>query len=237
MTVALVLAMSGGALAASKWRITSVSQIKPSVVAQLKGKAGKPGPVGPNGAQGPVGLPGPQGTAGAAGKDGTNGVSVTSKALTALDSACSKEGGSEFSSASGSTLACNGKEGSPWTAGGTLPAGASLKGVFGASIAASGVQPLDNPVSFGIPLQSAPTVHYFKVGETPTAGSGCTGDVTSPGAEEGNLCVFASIEEDILVGGGFEVKVENTSSYGFYVTALSKEAGHAEFAGTWAVAG
>ena len=40
MTLALVFAMAGGAYAAKKYIITSKSQIKPSVWAQLKGKNG-----------------------------------------------------------------------------------------------------------------------------------------------------------------------------------------------------
>jgi hypothetical protein len=39
-TVALVFAMSGGAFAASKYLLTSTKQIKPSVLAKLKGNRG-----------------------------------------------------------------------------------------------------------------------------------------------------------------------------------------------------
>ena len=63
MTLALVFAMAGGAYAAGKFVVTSTKQIKPSVLAQLKGKAGPAGPQGPQGPQGPAG------TAGANGKD------------------------------------------------------------------------------------------------------------------------------------------------------------------------
>jgi hypothetical protein len=43
VTLALVFAMTGGAYAASKFIITSTKQIKPSVLSQLKGKAGPAG--------------------------------------------------------------------------------------------------------------------------------------------------------------------------------------------------
>ena len=79
MTLALVFAMSGGAFAAGKFLITSTKQIKPSVLASLKGKAGAAGPAGATGAAGPagpvgaVGATGPQGPAGAAGAKGDAG--------------------------------------------------------------------------------------------------------------------------------------------------------------------
>jgi hypothetical protein len=69
-TLALVFAMSGGALAASKYLITSTQQISPKVVKSLKGKAGKTGKTGPTG---PIGLAGPQGKEGASGKEGKAG--------------------------------------------------------------------------------------------------------------------------------------------------------------------
>lgn len=66
-TLALVFAMSGGALAASKYLITSTKQISPKVIKSLKGKAG------PRGKQGLAGPTGPAGKEGQAGKNGENG--------------------------------------------------------------------------------------------------------------------------------------------------------------------
>jgi Collagen triple helix repeat (20 copies) len=94
-TMALLLAMSGSALAASKeftaetksrefsYLITSISQISPKVQAELKatGKAGRAGPAGApgapgsNGSQGPAGFPGAEGAPGIKGAPGNEGKS------------------------------------------------------------------------------------------------------------------------------------------------------------------
>src|ERR1700752_1864294 len=87
-TVALVFAMSGGAYAAGHFLITSTKQIKPSVLAKLKGKTGPAGAKGANGASGAPGPQGPVGPAGAAGagtpgpegKPGAAGENVTTRA-------------------------------------------------------------------------------------------------------------------------------------------------------------
>ena len=56
-TLALVFAMSGGALAAKHYLISSTSQISPKVLKELK----KAGARGATGAAGPRGRPGPTG--------------------------------------------------------------------------------------------------------------------------------------------------------------------------------
>jgi hypothetical protein len=63
-TLALVFAMSGGALAAKHYVITSTKQINPKVLRALKGKTGATGATGANG------TPGPQGKEGKEGKEG-----------------------------------------------------------------------------------------------------------------------------------------------------------------------
>jgi hypothetical protein len=66
-SVALFFSLAGTGLAASKYLITSTSQIKPSVLKTLEGKKGPAGTPGANGAAGAVGAPGAAGTPGAAG--------------------------------------------------------------------------------------------------------------------------------------------------------------------------
>ena len=72
-TLALVLAMSGGALAAQRYLITSTSQISPKVLKTLTGKPGAKGTPGRAGATGAPGAPGLNGTPGAPGANGSNG--------------------------------------------------------------------------------------------------------------------------------------------------------------------
>jgi hypothetical protein len=233
MTLALVFAMSGGAFAAGKFLITSTKQIKPSVLKQLQGKAGVPGPVGTPGPQGPAGAngkdgaPGTNGTNGKDGSPGTSGTSVTSAKLSAGNAAC-KEGGSEFTAAEGKkTTACNG---SPWTVGGTLPEGASEKGAW----AVDGMPGPDAPfagvvmtsISFGVPLKAAPAEHVIQPGEE-GKGGGCPvgSSVAKPEAEPGNVCIFISNSE--------LAKLENvlSPSAGTYVIApLSPSTGNGEAA-------
>jgi hypothetical protein len=69
-TLALLFAMSGGALAAKRYLLNSVSQINPKVLKQLRGKNGRNGT---NGAAGLQGATGNQGPAGPAGKEGPQG--------------------------------------------------------------------------------------------------------------------------------------------------------------------
>jgi len=81
--VALLVATSGTAVAASKVLITSSSQIKNGAISSAdlskkarKSLAGKTGPAGPAGPAGAAGKDGANGTNGAAGRDGANGSAV-----------------------------------------------------------------------------------------------------------------------------------------------------------------
>jgi hypothetical protein len=82
-TLALLLAMGGGALAATHYLITSTSQISPRVLSQLRGRRGPGGPVGRTGKTGRTGRTGksgapgkpggPRGKTGRTGKTGKEG--------------------------------------------------------------------------------------------------------------------------------------------------------------------
>lgn len=239
-SLALVFAMAGGAYAAGRYVITSTKQIKPSVLAQLKGKAGS---AGANGAQGPAG---PQGAVGAAGGKGeTGGTGPEGK-----EGKAGKEGK-------------EGPEGSPWTDGGTLPEGATLKGEWTVTGQASAAeQRFYGSVSFEIPLSAAPLRHYIKF-QAPLP-SGCTGSLADPGAGKGNVCVFEGETENSEgeLGVGSHVNLPDiytfefghlpapeqseqgpgpsstkVSPLGFGILAVSHEAGTVKDYGTWAVTG
>jgi hypothetical protein len=230
-TLALVFAMSGGALAASKFLITSTKQIKPSVLASLKGKAGKagangaPGPAGPAGPAGGVGPAGPAGTPGAPGEPGPEG----------------KEG-------KAGKNGTNGKEGSPWTVGGTLPAGSTETGTWSVGPTPENTY---EPISFTIPLAHALTrghAHFINSAgkEEPTPGTEvesttCLGSAAEPKATSGNLCVY---EAELNVGFTGSVGIrpvansegESAGTTGALVLFATTK-GSFSGSGSWAVTG
>ncbi len=69
-TLALVFAMSGGALAAHHYLVSSTKQISPKVLKALKGKVGPAGPAGAKGEGGAKGETGAKGEPGAKGETG-----------------------------------------------------------------------------------------------------------------------------------------------------------------------
>ena len=86
-TLALVFAMSGGALAASHYLINSTKQINPKVLKKLRsarGTSGATGPRGATGAGGPTGREGTPGKEGAAGKEGQPGASASASIATSF---------------------------------------------------------------------------------------------------------------------------------------------------------
>lgn len=216
--IALVLAMTGGAWAAKKVIITSVSQIKPSVRNQLKGEAG---PAGPVGAAGKEGATGPAGT------PGSNGTSAKVSEFSGVKGGCSA-GGVEIQSASPAAYVCNGKDGEPGPFGESLPKGKSLKGNWGVALNSAGAG--TDAISFLFPLSTPPVLRVIPEGEEgvvfPTE---CPGNVTAPKATEGNLCLYVGLATGSLgtIGGvGFGQGVTMTFSGG---------AAGSIGVGTWAV--
>lgn len=217
LTLALVFAMSGGALAASKYLITSTKQIKPSVLASLKGKAGlagASGAQGPAGPAGPQGGPGGQGEKGAQGNEGPAGKGVVTATFEGkkepAGEPCKKAGGASFEVEGSGTkhYVCTGKEGAAGPEGNiqaTLPAGKTETGVWLLNNAREGSQrtvPISFPIPLAKPLGNAEAcekegvcaVHFVKkgAGEAPP---GCfegstEGTNVDPKAAPGNLCIY-----------------------------------------------
>jgi hypothetical protein len=252
-TLALVFAMTGGAYAAKHYLITSTKQISPKVLKSLKGANGKNGVAGANGAQGAQGPAGANGKDGANGTNGTNGkdgtsgkdgVSVTGVAASAGECPA---GGVKYTSASGNSAVCNGKDGTTGFTE-TLPTGKTEKGDWSLALTATAKEQLAlDPISFAIPLASElaeAKVHYIK--ESGIVPTGCTGSVENPGATKGNLCIFTREEENLEPFGG-SIAVLNPEPTGFgngfntagkagtSVSLWSKAAGSAKATGDWAV--
>src|SRR6202453_4664656 len=276
--VALVFALTGGAFAASSHnngsgKATAQASSNTALATAAKSKkktAPKPvrGPAGPKGATGatgpagaagatgpggPVGVKGetgPAGPTGATGTTGANGTSVPSAKVLSSSSTCEKLGGSEFTSASGKTTACNGKEGSPWTAKGTLPEGSSERGQWAIAGSQAGLRATS--ISFGIPLAGPleeERVHVIGIEEGSkeanqaaaiTSGE-CTGTWETPGAANGNLCIFL---DPNIIGATPNLHAGDAESEadaaGISGTTLYEDSPHAEaflYKGSWVVTG
>ncbi len=162
------------------------------------------GKVGPAGPAGPAGADGQNGENGQDGADGTDGESVSVSAEPPGGNC--PDAGYKLSSADGTDYVCNGAngaDGSPWTAGGTLPSGSTQTG--GWSFTADGSE-FSNPmgfvpvaVSFNVPLASetpAANAHYVSSNPAPAE---CENDdhpgaasVGNPEASPGHFCVYQS---------------------------------------------
>jgi hypothetical protein len=228
-TLALVFAMSGGALAASHYLITSTKQISPKVLKALKGKAGAngangvPGPagtgaVGPQGAAGSQGPAGLQGAEGPAGKDGAPG-----------------KAGKE------------GKEGQLCKTECVLPSGATEVGVWNLvplakETSSFGVQ---TPISVPIPPAAVVDAAHVHIFEGSTLPEGCSGTVDEGGritdltATAGNLCVFVGAANGVTASQmapfNLELGVLGAGRDGLMLINLESLGEGASASGQWAI--
>ncbi len=248
MTLALVFAMTGGAYAAKRYLITSTKQIKPSVIAQLKGKtgpaglAGKDGANGLNGKDGAQGPQGPHGPKGDTGEKGKDGVSVTSASVQTSSATCSKLGGSEFTASNGKTTACNGKEGPTGPTGATGPQGPLQSGkteTGGWAVSAHVEGTIFQAVSLALPL-TAPLeeedIFFIKPGQAGKEfATQCPGTVEAPAAAKGDLCVYAQALIGSLEFQGFGATWDSGVVMAFNATKEEKAPFASVGFGTWAV--
>jgi len=212
--IALILALAGGAFAASG---ALTGKQKKEVTKIAKQYAGKTGANGAPGANGTNGANGKDGVNGTNGKDGKNGESVTISAATIAE--CS-EGGTKFTNGTGSGKACNGEpgepgeagpKGEPWTPNNTLPSGAIETGSWAFS-ADESESPALVPISFPVQLAAflnEEQVHFsteanfedFDEGGDGT--EGCKGSYKNPAGTgsgtlkpnpPGQLCVYLNTD-------------------------------------------
>jgi Collagen triple helix repeat (20 copies) len=263
LTIALVFAMSGGALAASRYLITSTKQISPKVLRSLTGKAGAAGPAGVTGpagapglqgSQGPVGPAGSQGLEGKAGANGVDGAPGTSVTSAVAGQGECEAGGVKLTSVTGTSSVCNGKEGSPWTAGGTLPAGKTETGSWSlvglVTLANNGQLEEEEeerrgvPISFTLPVE--PTVKPVFLAEGQGKTTECPGTSEKPEAKAGFLCVYTTLEAgikpitgnpNVLFFAANKIAVGSTGPTGaIMIIPVTAEAGiTTKVLGTWAV--
>jgi hypothetical protein len=203
--IALVMALVGGAYAAGT--LTSKQKKEVEKIAkkfQGTGPAGAQGPAGANGkdgSNGSNGANGEKGEKGDKGEKGANGTGATTTSFSGektVGSVTCKEGGVEVKSASPATAVCNG---SPWSAGGTLPPGETETGFWNLDWpTASHAQVVNTSISFPIPLAAPGAVGSafgFRASRTANhefGSSGCTGSVAVPTAPPGKLCVYTAKE-------------------------------------------
>jgi hypothetical protein len=207
-TLALVFAMSGGALAASKFLITSTKQIKPSVLKSLKGKAGAQGQAGPQGSPGPAGKEGPPGKTGPAGKAGEAGApGVAGRSVvasTASGGEC-KEGGTklEVEGSGKPSHVCNGEKGVIHP-GETLAPEASETGTWAMYTGPEPGAIVVSPISFTIPLANPVAEGNLKMEPPGYSGTetGCPGTAEDAKAEPGFLCVYTTANPEYEQSNG-----------------------------------
>jgi collagen triple helix repeat protein len=269
--VALVFAMLGGAYAAN-------NSSDGGATASAKAKRGPKGPKGATGPAGPAGPAGPQGPAGANGKDGANGTngspgapgaagkSVVSSSFEGTDepggAECEEAGGVQFQVEGSSTkqFACNGangEDGSPWTAGGTLPVGATETGTWDLSGPSTCIT-VDSEqkctaynftgpsasISFTVPLESP--IEGSKAIFIPAGGpnpdpTNCSGSVEAPKAASGYLCVYAhsqgtGVPTPLIVSPGAQPGTGRSGAV-FLFIGMDTSTNPPNAFGSWAVTG
>jgi hypothetical protein len=215
-TLALVFAMSGGALAANHYLINSTKQINPKV---LKALANQNKKLFQKLAK-------------------TVTVAKATSAVTAGTAATAGSATSALSAtnATNATNAANATNASSASSSATLGKGQTETGVWSANDTNN---PAYGAISFVHPLTSPPTPHLIPPGGP--VPPGCSGTTNAPGASPGQLCVFAQFLFNSEFAGIFDPGTagseEAAGKHGAVVFLFKTGAGHFDGAGTWAVTG
>lgn len=195
--IALVAALGGTAIAAGGLTGKQKKEVT-KIAKKYAGQDGATGATGPAGLAGTNGTNGKDGANGTNGTNGSNGVSAEGVAFGPTEepvgNPCAGLGGVEVNSASPEpTYVCNGAEGSPWTAGGTLPSGATEIGSWAAS--AAGLVSLSFPIRLAASLPESQVKKIAEGGTPPEQcddGAGAASSAANPEADPGFLCVFVT---------------------------------------------
>lgn len=246
--IAMVLALTGGAFAAAgKLTGPQKKEVK-KIAKQYAGKPGAPGATGPAGKDGTNGTNGKDGTNGTNGEDGKSVVVASVPKGTPC-----KEGGVtvEVEGSGVKKSICNGEEGekgeegSPWTAGGTLPPGATETGTWAYTATTADTKGVHVPLSFAIPLSGRleeENVHYNpSEGDASCEDSEGPGSAGQPKAAPGQLCVYVNAgdfpEEVTFTGICFVTAAicEKGANRAGAILAFSTPTGASSGSGTFAV--
>jgi hypothetical protein len=248
--IALIAAVGGTAWAASGLNAKQKKEVT-KIAKKYAGKPGAPGAAGPAGTNG---------TNGKDGANGTNGASAAAVSFTGsktVGSVTCTEGGLEITSASGTSLVCNGKkgpqglEGEPGEPGPQAPlqSGKTETGTWAIdTVIAEENEQYIFPISFNVPLENPlDSAHALYAGGSGNgAGNGCPGSDEDPSAEPGFLCVYveygaALIESPVLLrpdqqfpalGAGDEGAVMHVQLFSPTPANIGE---HNSAFGTWAV--
>ncbi len=216
-TLALVFAMSGGALAAGHYLINSTSQFNPKVLKKLV-STGKTGAHGASGANGATGATGPQGSAGKEGPKGEAGSPGKEGPPNPSAAFAAKAGNAE------TATVANGQ--------GTLASGNTEVGVF----VGRGTSPYqDVPISFPLPLNAAPAVRVLASGNTT---ADCAGSAASPTAAKGHLCVYETTNTSKKTGVAVDPATgqeDVAGRFGLFLFFEGTAGNDNAIYGTWAV--
>jgi hypothetical protein len=233
----LVLALAGGAVAASSSLTATQKKEVKKIAKKFAGKPGLAGAQGPAGPQGPAGDKGAQGPAGPTGSAGPAG-----------------------------PMGATGATGSAGPLLTELPSGKSLTGFWGVRASSSSeFASMSAQISFPFPLSEAPTIYWINAAgtegifRTPTPAPDvvfgedvgpltgeqfeehCPGSDEEPEADAGFLCVYTASESAVSTefGGIVTSYISPPTRFGTLVGAKTganpNEAG--DIRGTWAVTG
>jgi hypothetical protein len=255
--VALVAALGGTALAASKLNGTQKKEVE-KIAKKYAGKPGAAGATGPSGSAGAAGKEGPAGANGT-GSPGAAGESVTVGAASVAECA---DGGAKFSNKTGTAHACSAPAGGGLPE--TLPSDATETGAWvvqGWQENSTAIGAISFPIPLELGLDEGHVVYLTEEesGQEPAertnevevepgvekqVGELCAGSPSSPEAARGFLCVYAAKEAGLppyllgvirlpTQGGPSESGAANSGADLFFGPQAG--AGNATAGGTWAV--